>query len=244
MCFSGRPTLFALCSSSLGGARLLFESSLVETSPRHLPVAVSPSGDSPATYSLLSNLKSQKGTKWPPVKQDCPPAQFQISWPASLDHRFMMVLDSASVLSPSSQRVAELSGQAFDRGSAVSINPQPLPPREAYALALADAHIQELVSLHRAGALLGGEVAERALGQSLRQIADIDELCPRWPKWPFVWPPPPPPPWEIDEEMSPTELFLFGSRFMAAAGLVKQENLQNALASLGGKALTLGTEKA
>jgi hypothetical protein len=44
--------------------------------------------------------------------------------------------------------------------------------------------------------------------------------------------------------MSPTELFLFGSRFMAAAGLVKQENLQNALASLGGKALTLGTEKA
>ena len=29
---------------------------------------------------------------------------------------------------------------------------------------------------------------------------------------------------------------------MAAAGLVKQENLQNALASLGGKALTLSTE--
>jgi hypothetical protein len=143
-----------------------------------------------------------------------------------------------------SQRFAELSGQVFNRGSAVSLNPQPLPPREAYALALADAHIQELVSLHRAGALLGGEIAERAIGQSLRQIADIDELCPRWPKWPFVWPPPPPPPWEIDEEMSPTELFLFGSRFMAAAGLVKQENLQNALANLGGKALTLGTERA
>jgi hypothetical protein len=143
-----------------------------------------------------------------------------------------------------SQRIAEVSGHVFDRGNAVMLNPQPLPPREAYALALADAHIQELVSLHRAGALLGGEIAERALGQSLRQIADIDGLCPRWPKWPFVWPPPPPPPWEIDEEMSPTELFLFGSRFMAASGLVKQENLQNALASLGGKVLTLSTENA
>ena len=142
------------------------------------------------------------------------------------------------------QRIAEVSETVFNRGSAVMLNPPSLPPRETYALALADAHIQELLSIHRVGSLLGGEVEERALGQSLRQIADIDELCPRWPRWPIGWPPPPPPPWQLDEEMSPTELFLFGSRFMAAAGLVKQENLQNALASLGGKALTLGTENA
>ena len=139
------------------------------------------------------------------------------------------------------QAFAAISETGFDRRSAVMLNPQPLPPRESYALALADAHIQELLSLHRAGSLLGGEVAERALEQSLQQIADIDELCPRWPRWPKVWPPPPPPLWELDEEMSRTELFLFGSRFVAAAGLVRQEKFQGALVSLGEKALILST---
>jgi hypothetical protein len=142
------------------------------------------------------------------------------------------------------QDFAAVSEAVFDRRSAVMLNPQPLPPRETYAVALADAHIQELLSLHRAGSLLGGEVAERALGQSLRHIADIDELCPRWPRWPMVWPPPPPPPWEFDEEMTRTELFLFGSRFVASAELVKQEKLQTALVSLGEKALILSTENA
>jgi len=142
------------------------------------------------------------------------------------------------------QGIAAISETVFDRRSAVMLNPQPLPPRETYALALADAHIQELLSLDRAGSLLGGEVTERALGQSLRQIADIDELCPRWPRWPTVWPPPPPPPWELDEEMTRTELFLFGSRFVAAGRLVNQEKLQGALVSLGEKALILSTEEA
>ena len=139
---------------------------------------------------------------------------------------------------------SEVSETVFDRRSAAMLNPQPLPPRETYALALADAHIQELLSLHRAGSLLGGEVEERALNQSLRQIADIDELCPRWPRWPIVWPPPPSPPWQLDEEMSRTELFLFGSRFVAAAGLVKQEKLEGALIALGERALVLSTENA
>lgn len=142
------------------------------------------------------------------------------------------------------QRIPEASETVFDRRSAVMLAPQPLPPRETYALALADAHIQELLSLHRAGSLLGGEVAERALNQSLRQIADIDELCPRWPRWPIVWPPPPPPPWQLDEQMSRTELLLFGSRFVAAAGLVKQEKLEGALVALGERALILSTENA
>jgi hypothetical protein len=131
---------------------------------------------------------------------------------------------------------------AYDRGSAVALNPQPLPPREAHAMALADAHIVEILSLDRAGSLLGGEVLERALGQSLRQVADIDELCPRWPLWPRIWPPPPPPPWELDEVMTNTELLLFGSRFMAAASLASEGKLQDALGRLGEKALAISTE--
>ena len=124
---------------------------------------------------------------------------------------------------------------------AVMLNPQPLPPRELYALALADGHIQELLNLDRVGALFGGDVTERALGRSLQLVAEIDDLCPRWPHWPKGWPPPPPPPWER-EEMTATELFVFGSRFLAASELVEQEKLQEALTALGEKALGLSVQ--
>src|SRR4051812_4756961 len=115
------------------------------------------------------------------------------------------------------------------------LNPQPLPPRELYALALADAHIRELQTHDRMATLLGGRAAERALERSVRLVAEIEELCPpRWPRWPKVWPPPPPPPWSR-EEMTPTESFVFGARMLAAAELMEQERLQEALAGLGEK---------
>ena len=133
-------------------------------------------------------------------------------------------------------------GRVFERGSEVMLNPQPLPPREFYALSLADAHIQQILSLDAAGALLGGEVAERAFDRSMRLIDEIDDLCPRWPKWPGIWPPPPPPPFQLGDEMTRTELFLFGTRFLGAADLITHEKLQGSLAGLGEKALTLSTQ--
>lgn len=129
-------------------------------------------------------------------------------------------------------------GYVSDRGSAVMLNPQPLPPREFHALSLADAHIHELLTLDRMGALLGGEVSDRTLERALKTLAEIDELCPRWPPWPKNWPPPPPPPW-WREEMTATELFVFGSRFLAAADLAEQGKLQESLSALGEKALNL-----
>lgn len=74
-----------------------------------------------------------------------------------------------------------VSGPHPDPWREVALNPQPLPPREAYALALADANLQEILALDRLGALLGGEVVERAQGRALRLVAEVDELCPRWP---------------------------------------------------------------
>jgi hypothetical protein len=134
------------------------------------------------------------------------------------------------------------SGPLPDPWQAVMLNPQPLPPKAHFALTLADAHVQELLSLDRLGSLLGGEAQERALERSLRAVAEIDEICPRWPRWPKGWPPPPPPPWER-EEMSPTELFFFGTRVLAAADLVEQERLQRALTGLGEKALGLSMQQ-
>ena len=119
----------------------------------------------------------------------------------------------------------------------VMLNPQPLPPKESYAITLADAHIHDLLILDRVGTLLGGEAAERALNRSLQLVAELEELCPRRPPWPKGgWPPPPPPPWERDE-MTPTELFVFGTRFLAASELMEQGQVQEAVTRLGETAL-------
>jgi hypothetical protein len=132
-----------------------------------------------------------------------------------------------------------VSGPSPDPWRAVMLNPQPLPPRELHALTLADSHIQEVLTLDRIGTLLGGESTKRTLDRALRLVADIDEICPRWPHWPKGWPPPPPPPWQRDEQMTLTELFVFGARFLAASELVEQGKLKDALAGLGEKALGL-----
>jgi hypothetical protein len=129
-----------------------------------------------------------------------------------------------------------VSGPRPEPWRAVMLNPQPLPPKELYALALADAHIHELLALDRAGALLGGEVAERTLDRGLRILAEVDELCPPlWPRWRKGWPPPRPP-WE-NEQMTNPELFVLGTRFLAAAELIEQENLQAEVVRLGEKVL-------
>jgi hypothetical protein len=130
-----------------------------------------------------------------------------------------------------------VSGPQPEPWRAVMLNPQSLPPREHYALTLADAHIHEFLAFDRVGALLGGEAAERTQKQALRVIAEIDDLCPRWPNWPKVWPPPPPP-WG-QEEMTPTELFVFGTRLLASSELMEQGKLREALGQLGEKVLGL-----
>ena len=113
-----------------------------------------------------------------------------------------------------------------------------IPDPWRIALALADAHIQELLTLDRMGTFLGDEAAQHAQKRSLRLVAEIDEICPRWPRWPKRWPPPPPPPW-WDEEMASPELFMFGARFLAASEFIEQRDLQEAVTGLGEKALGL-----
>jgi hypothetical protein len=114
-----------------------------------------------------------------------------------------------------------------------------LPQPWKIAIALADAHIQEFLTLDRIGAMLGGEAAQRAQKQSLRLVAEIDEMCPRWPRWPKHWPPPPPPPPWWNEEMTAPELLMFGARFLAASEYFEDGKLQEAVSGLGEKALGL-----
>jgi hypothetical protein len=130
-------------------------------------------------------------------------------------------------------------GKAFYGSSASDLNPQPLPPRWLYALKLADAYIREFMALNRAGNLLGGEVAKRAVDQSLSLMADIDDICPRWPHGPWPWPPIP---WPIEEQMNPVELFVFGTRFLGASSVFQQEKLSGGLVALGEKITSLSQE--
>jgi hypothetical protein len=118
------------------------------------------------------------------------------------------------------------------------LNPQPLPPKISHALRLADAHIRELLELDRIGSLEGGEVGERALRRALLIVDEINGRCPFWPRWPRRWPPPPPPPWE-HEKMNPAELFLLGTRFLAASEWAEHEALQKALIGLGERVVGL-----
>lgn len=127
---------------------------------------------------------------------------------------------------------------------AVALNPQPLPPRQAVTLALADAHVHELLALDRVGSLFGGETAERAEGRALHLIAEVDELCPRRPKWPLPWPPQQPGHFDDDEVMRPAELLLFGSRLLAASEVLQAGRVRDAVAALGEKAMGLSLDSA
>ncbi len=136
--------------------------------------------------------------------------------------------------------ISPISGPRPEPWQRVALNPQPLPPGELLALTIADSHISELRSLDRVGAYLGGEAADRTMKRAMQIVSEIDEICPRWPKWPKVWPPLPPPwPW-LRDEMSPTELLVFGSRFLAAAEVLETGALQEGVARLGGRAMELG----
>ncbi len=130
-------------------------------------------------------------------------------------------------------------GKAFYGSSASDLNPQPLPPRWFYAFKLADAYIREFIALDRAGTLFGGDIARRTVDQSLSLIADIDDICPRWPPGPWPWPPIP---WPIEDQMNPVELFVFGTRFLGTSSVFQEDKLSDGLAALGEKITSLSQE--
>lgn len=120
---------------------------------------------------------------------------------------------------------------------AVALNPQPLPPGELLALAVADVHLTEIVRLASA------ENGEGRNG-ALRRIADVDELCPP------LWPKPPKgvfPPrwwWDFREPMRESELFFMGARFLSAAEVVEDEVVRDAITRAGMRMMETGVRNA
>ncbi|WP_406854428.1 hypothetical protein ABEG18_18000 [Alsobacter sp. KACC 23698] len=129
---------------------------------------------------------------------------------------------------------------------------QPQPTREVAVIAAADAHLAEIIALTRTAEGVGGETGKNLVRLALSKVADFDELCPRWPKWPIGWPPvghwppPPPPPWwwEENEKLNAGELFLAGSRMLAAADAVRDASVGEALANAGRTLMDKGLQGA
>ena len=119
----------------------------------------------------------------------------------------------------------------------VALNPQPLPPKVVIAIRLADAHLAQVFELDRMAQFMGAKVLEGGIQSLSGTLADVDEICPKWPKWPFPWPPPRDD--FGDDVMRPDELLVFGSQFLAASSLIANPELAAATASIGNKAMDL-----
>ncbi len=139
----------------------------------------------------------------------------------------------SQVAGPFPQPWRSPASQRWDRLSAVALNPQPLPPKERFAVAITDAMLSQVVALANEAAL-GGD-SERGLRRAFMLLQEWDELCPRWPKWPRTWPPPPDPPDWFKDEMSPVAHFLAATRVLAAADAVYDESIASSLAEIGNR---------
>lgn len=125
--------------------------------------------------------------------------------------------------------------RAFDRLSAVGLNPQPLPPEEMFAVAITTSMLTQVVGLGNTADLYGGEAAGNFQRRAHRMLSEWDEICPRWPKWPKNWPPPPDPPGWLGDEMSPAAHFLAAAQVLASSEMVMDESIASALAEIGNR---------
>ncbi|MBA3633748.1 MAG: hypothetical protein H0W58_13220 [Acidobacteria bacterium] len=131
-------------------------------------------------------------------------------------------------------------GQISD---AVALNPQPLPPRVAFAASLAQTIIDRAEMMREIASNLrleGGE--ERGIiivsGRDIWRF--IDELCGN--NFKIKFPIPIPPPW-WKEELEAADFFVMAAQFETAASGTFDEDLRRNFADAGEKLATAGLAK-
>jgi hypothetical protein len=118
---------------------------------------------------------------------------------------------------------------------AVALNPQPLPPKAAFAVALAQEVVDRALLVQEIGEALPQAGQERGIiivgGLVNRFIDDCgnDRL---WRKRPF---PPPPPRGHGDDKLSALELLLMGAVFEQGARGAANEQVQQKFAEAGSR---------
>jgi len=133
-------------------------------------------------------------------------------------------------------------GGAHRFGEEVALNPQPLPPRFAFLVSLAQTVIsraeliQEIADATRRE---GDQHGMIRVGGYIDRF--VDELCPptfRF-RWPFPWPPPP---W-FANELSGIDLVVMATQFEQAAKETFSPDLRQNLADASAKFVEAGLSK-
>jgi hypothetical protein len=139
-------------------------------------------------------------------------------------------------------RVRWVSGPHPEPWLEVALNPQPLPPRIALAVSLAQAVVDRAISLHEVAEVLPDQTT--AINAASAMMSRFIDDCgngriPPWKRWPFPWPPRD----DLDEAITPLELVVMGVQFENAVGFVESRQLQEDLRRGGAQLMEMGLER-
>lgn len=112
--------------------------------------------------------------------------------------------------------IFDLIGGGLRPGDLVALNPQPLPPRERFILALGEAVVARAEQLAEATSAIGDQGEERGIiivGGYVGRL--VDDWCGTGyrPRWPF----PGPPPWWFQQEVSARDILTLGASLHQAS---------------------------
>lgn len=119
--------------------------------------------------------------------------------------------------------------EPWRRAGHVMLNPQPLPPREMWALIAAQAIVADIQRTSESLRMFPEDFQYRAVEMTQARLAElVDDWCGTgWPRrWPFPWPWPPEP--DPRELVNPLDLIIIGAVFDQLSGTL-DESLQGAV---------------
>jgi hypothetical protein len=132
-----------------------------------------------------------------------------------------------------------IGGGRFD---SVALNPQPLPPREAFTLEFARAVVDRLLLIQETADAIasnGDRQGTIVVGGRISQL--VDEICGN--NFPKKFPIPPRPGPDPDPRLTGTELVLIGSHFLATSGIVANDQLRNEFTRAGERLVNEGLNR-
>ena len=137
--------------------------------------------------------------------------------------------------------IFDVLGGGHSFGEEVALNPQPLPPRFAFLVAVTQAVISRAELLQEIADATSREGEQQGIIIVGGYIARFtDEFCPDYrPRWPF---PGPPPPW-FANELNGIDLMVIASQFEQAAKEAFSLDFRQSLALAATKLLEAGISK-
>ena len=138
--------------------------------------------------------------------------------------------------------IYDVIGGGLRPGDEVALNPQPLPPRERFVMALGEALVARAEQLAEVAAAFGERGEERGIivvGGYVNRL--VDDWCGTGyrPRWPF----PGPPPWWFKAEVSPRDIITLGASLHQASLEAFDPAVGRALGDAAGKLAKVGLDR-